>query len=269
MRYALLLSLIASPLPVGAQNVPQPARPIQDNSFLIEEAYNQEKRVVQHILVAERSRGSVTGFEFTQEWPLRGLRHQLSYSVPFELSEGISVGDAMINYRYQLRGDGDAIIAVAPRISLILPTSGTGGEPALLAFEAMMPSSIVIARQLVTHSNFGASVGQLIDPQPASDGADLGGKMTTVMLGQSVVWLAHPNLNFLIEALWQRSDFDPRSSFRARNSSTEATLAPGLRGAFNLASGMQIVPGFAIPFGIGPSSGERSVFLYLSVEHSF
>jgi hypothetical protein len=32
---------------------------------------------------------------------------------------------------------------------------------------------------------------------------------------------------------------------------------------------MQIVPGIAVPLGIGPSDGERSIFLYLSIEHPF
>jgi len=44
---------------------------IEDNSFLIEEAYNQERGVVQHISAWERSLGSSAwGFAFTQEWPL-------------------------------------------------------------------------------------------------------------------------------------------------------------------------------------------------------
>jgi hypothetical protein len=46
-------------------------------------------------------------------------------------------------------------------------------------------------------------------------------------------------------------------------------FAPGIRGAINLASGMQIVPGIAIPIGLGPSSGDRALFVYLSVEHAF
>jgi len=35
------------------------------------------------------------------------------------------------------------------------------------------------------------------------------------------------------------------------------------------ASGLQIVPGFAVPLGAGPSRGDRSVFFYLSFEHPF
>jgi hypothetical protein len=254
VRYAVLLSMLAAPFAADAQNVSKPARPIQDNSFLIEEAYNQEKRVVQHILTAERSKGLPTGMELTQEWPLGGLRHQLSYSIPFAFDDGFAIGDAMVNYRYQLRGDGDALVAVSPRISLILPTSKAGSTS---GFEAFVPASIVLARQLVTHSNAGAAIVSL--ENVGGSGSE---KMQTITLGQSLIWLAHPNLNLMFEALWQRDDFRGVSESRA-------TLAPGVRGALNLASGMQIVPGIAAPFGVGPSKGEHSLFVYFSVEHSF
>jgi len=47
------------------------ARPIEDNSFLIEEAYNQEAGVVQHISTFALQRGTRAWvYAFTQEWPL-------------------------------------------------------------------------------------------------------------------------------------------------------------------------------------------------------
>jgi hypothetical protein len=51
--------------------------------------------------------------------------------------------------------------------------------------------------------------------------------------------------------------------------SRELLVNPGIRGAINFASGLQIVPGLAFPIGIGPSAGEGGVFLYLSLEHPF
>jgi len=44
-------------------------------------------------------------------------------------------------------------------------------------------------------------------------------------------------------------------------------LSPGIRWSYNFKSGMQIVPGIAVPLGIGPSAGDHEVFLYFSVEH--
>lgn len=45
--------------------------PIQDNSFLVEEAYNQEPGVVQHISTFTRFQESKDWiYTFTQEWPV-------------------------------------------------------------------------------------------------------------------------------------------------------------------------------------------------------
>lgn len=46
-------------------------------------------------------------------------------------------------------------------------------------------------------------------------------------------------------------------------------MSPGLRWAINFPSGLQIVPGIALPMGVGPSKGERAIFFYLSFEHPF
>ena len=108
-----LLSLLAFlPLPLLAV---EPLR-IQDNSFLIEEAYNQDPRVVQHIFSMTRSRDGQWSGTFTQEWPVGGIKNQLSYTIPFtrvtDSPDGkTGVGDIALNYRYQLLGDGEAKLA--------------------------------------------------------------------------------------------------------------------------------------------------------------
>src|SRR5437773_10521171 len=50
---------------------------IQDNSFLVEEAYNQEPRVVQHIFGMTRDADHRWTGTFTQEWPAGGVEHQI------------------------------------------------------------------------------------------------------------------------------------------------------------------------------------------------
>ena len=113
-----------------AQKDIQPAKKfpeaIEDNSFFIEEAYNQERRVVQHIFeVYYYSRpDKELFFSFTQEWPVFGAKHQLSYTIPYSRLNGNALSglnDLLINYRYQLL-DEENWAAVAPRLSLILPT---------------------------------------------------------------------------------------------------------------------------------------------------
>lgn len=56
-------------------------RPLEDNSFLLEEAYNQEAGVVQQIGTFLRGRGGAWVASFTQEWPVPGIEHPLSYTL--------------------------------------------------------------------------------------------------------------------------------------------------------------------------------------------
>src|SRR5690242_7166244 len=57
---------------------------IQDNSFLIEEAYNQDAGVVQHInLFRKDPRTGEWAASYTEEWPIGGVTHQLSYTVNY------------------------------------------------------------------------------------------------------------------------------------------------------------------------------------------
>ena len=115
---------------LGQQDPAPAAAPgIQDNSFLVEEAYNQNFGVVQHISSFTRFLDSKDwNYTFTQEWPVPGdERHQLSYTLVALHSgafpgSGAGIGDVFLNYRYQLVGSGDTRVAFSPRLSLIFPT---------------------------------------------------------------------------------------------------------------------------------------------------
>ncbi len=79
----------------GAQSLPpEEAKSeipqIQDNSFLLEEAYNQEAGVVQHINTFQVFRGGAWVATFTQEWPVPRQANQLSYTIPYARVEGAS-----------------------------------------------------------------------------------------------------------------------------------------------------------------------------------
>jgi|SRR5581483_10859670 len=182
---------------------------IQDNSFLVEEAYNQEFGVVQHIQSLQRLWDSKDWvYTFTQEWPVDASpRHQLSYTLTALHSgehpaSGAGFGDVILNYRYQLVGDGEARVAFAPRLSVLLPTGnyhlgrGAGG----VGIQGVLPLSAVLARKLVTHWN----VGTTIIPRARN----AAGETATTFgynLGQSFVWLAHPRFNVLLETVFNRS----------------------------------------------------------------
>ena len=127
---ALLLLLVASPA-FAEEEDHRPASALRDNSFLIEEAYNQDEGMVQHILNTRRLRNDWFA-TFTQEWPLFGEMHQLSYTLPYSwvgIDDGHhhGFGDLMLNYRLQLLDETDSQPAVAPRVSAILPTGSERG----------------------------------------------------------------------------------------------------------------------------------------------
>lgn len=261
----LLLLLTLAPLLLSAQEAPAPGG-IQDNSFLMEEAYNQEKGIVQHISIFRSYRGS-SDFEaaFTQEWPFGGITHQLSYDLPLIRSASeTGIGDVRVNYRYQWIGSGLTPVAVSPRISIAFPTGdwkrGRGAGAA--GVEAMLPLSHVISPLLTQHVNAGAAFSPSAR-NPAGDRANAFG----ITLGHSFIVTANPNFQLMVETVYNREQEVIGES--STSWTDDLVISPGFRSALNFESGLQIVPGIAIPIGVGPSSGSRGVFFYLSFEHAF
>jgi hypothetical protein len=282
LLFAAVLYLVILPLRANARadsssaqppvvSAPQEEKtnPIQDNSFLIEEAYNQEFGVVQHINTFSRNFNSHSWqYTFTQEWPVPGIRHQLSYTLSAvrETSHtgGAGLGDTELNYRYQLIGSGDTKVAFAPRASLLIPSGnyrdghGVGGYGA----QINLPLSVVLSEHLVTHWNAGTTMVPHARNEFGDRAATYG-----YNLGQSFVWLIHPRFNALVETSWVGSE---NVVGRGRTQRVhDLLISPGVRWAYNFKSGLQIVPGIAVPVGVGPSAGEKSLFLYLSFEHPF
>lgn len=260
---AALVLVAASPAVGGAVQAP----PIRDNSFLLEEAYNQERGVVQHVgLLQHAGRRDGWQFTFSQEWPLGSQRHQLSFSLPFTGGAGSTgPGDLGLHYRLQLLGGGDEPFALAPRLAMLLPTGdpreGTGAGSA--GFQLALPASVMLGRRFVGHLNGGLTLTPSTENTAgaAATALDLGA-------GASVVWLAAPWVNLLVEGTWARID-EVVAPGRAAGRD-EAFLSPGLRFAWNLPGGRQVVPGVAWTIGVGPSAGDGSLLLaYLSFEHPF
>lgn len=254
--------------PAKSAAVPAGEGPIQDNSFLLEEAYNQEPGVIQHISTMQRDlQGGGWYYTFTQEWPIPRQRHQFSVTLSALRADGSTdggagVGDTALNYRFQLSGSGETRLAIAPRVSLMLSTGdhrqgrGAGGVGVQFNF----PVSVVLGPKVVTHVNAGVT---LVPHAKNADGdtASISGWNA----GESFVWLATPTVNPLIEVAYTRwqSVVGPGAT-----AATETVyVSPGIRFAINFKNGLQVVPGIAVPLGVGPSAGQRAVFLYLSFEH--
>ncbi len=83
---AILLLLVCQSSLVTLLAVEPPAKGIQDNSFFVEEAYNQEPGIVQHIVNVPAffmHGNNKVSFIFTQEWPILSQTHQFSYTIPY------------------------------------------------------------------------------------------------------------------------------------------------------------------------------------------
>jgi len=255
----------------SAEPLTQPASvrgPIEDNSFLIEEAYNQEAGVVQHISAFSVQRATrAWAYAFTQEWPLFSQRHQLSFTVPVVSAgrgSGSGVGDIALHYRYQLADGKRFGVLAAPRLSLLLPSGdarrerGAGGA----GVQVNLPITVEHSAHFVTHWNMGATLTPSARNAPGDEATT-----RSYNAGASVIWLALSALNVMLEVAGSRDE--AVSGPGERVPSRSLLLSPGIRGAIDFSSGLQIVPGIAVPIGIGPSRGDRRLFLYLSFEHPF
>jgi hypothetical protein len=240
----------------------RPAKALQDNSFLIEEAYNQEAGVVQHIATLRRQQRDWF-FSFTQEWPIKNETHQFSYTVPYSWlrSEGQRAqgfGDLMLNYRYQLSAETATMPAIAPRVSLILPTgnSGNGVGSGSAGVQALIPVSKIVSDRVTLHAN--AGVTRYFDVQ--------GLQPTSYVVGGSAIYAVTREFNLMLEALheWNESVNDLREIERERS----FIISPGFRYAFNLDAG-QLVVGLAAPIKFNHERTDYGAFVYLSFEHSF
>lgn len=216
---------------------------ITDNSFLIEESFNQERDVFQNIFTWTRGPHGAWQGVFTQEWPAPNMTHQFSYTIPFSGSpETTGLNDVLLNYRYQLLKEGAGWPAVSPRLSVILPTGrerdGLGSGETGLQFN--IPASKQFGN-FYLHANGGATWLH-------------GGEWTT-LIGGSVIWRAAPMWNLMLEAIGEPGE--------------SLTWSPGFRYGWDLPSG-QVVVGAAVPVTRDGNRATTTAFLlYFSYEPRF
>ena len=247
---------------------------ISDNSFFVEEAYNQEPGVVQHILTAFYNRDITPGsddesldFSFTQEWPLFSQTHQLSYTLPYSFAESGNrarngLGDLLLNYRYQAFFDERSLAAFAPRLSLILPSgdSRRGFGEDTVGGQINLPFSTAIGSRWFAHLNIGAT---FLPDAASARRRDL----RHFNLGASAIYAGTRDVHFLCE--WIGNWEEGLNSHDRRRREFSSILSPGVRKAFNFSNGSQLVLGVAAPFGLTGSAPDYGIFLYVSFEHFF
>jgi len=234
-----------------------------DNSFLVEEAYNQEEGVVQHILTFTRDRASgAWALSFTQELPAPTQAHQLSYTLTYaDGGEGggeRQFGDVLLNYRYQAAYE-EGKLAFAPRLSAVFPSGSTATGTGFRGFGAQvgLPVSVRLNGWLEAHSNL------TFTWVPSGKAGSEAAEWLSWSAGQSFVVSFTPRLNLLLEALFVATE---RRVGGVTSKDDALLLSPGVRWGLDLPHDLQVVLGLAAPLGVGPSAGERALFAYLSVE---
>lgn len=242
---------------------------IKDNLFLMEEAYNQDPNVTQHIQTFLYAPASGSwGYDLTSEWPLFTQRHQISFSLPV-ISVGDqnapALGDIVLNYRLQALGmGGEGPLFITPRLTLILPTGDytAGAGRGVFGVETALAVSLELGDILDTHYNAGLA----ISPGARSTG---GASATAVdyNLGFAVVWFAQPWMNVFSEAIYSSTANVIDDGTIERDH--VFTLNPGLRFGIDFPFGLQIVPGISAPIEFSVAGVTASILGYLSFEHGF
>jgi DtxR family transcriptional regulator, Mn-dependent transcriptional regulator len=267
-RTVAMLLLAASSLraQTPAASPPEPFR-IVDNSFLVEEAFNQEPGIFQNILGAMRIGGGWSA-SFTQEWPIASERHQFSYTLSFlDVGAETGVGDTLLHYRYQAMREQPGRPAFSPRVSLLVPSGshrrGLGaGSPGL---QGNLPFSKQTG-DWYWHWNAGLTW----IPRAESTFGQAGGAvvrhaaLTSPFLAASSIYRLRPMLCLMLESV---VSFDQSIEETGAHRDTSFTLSPGLRTGWNIGDKQAIV-GFAMPT-TWSDAASTGVFLYMSYELPF
>jgi DtxR family Mn-dependent transcriptional regulator len=257
----LLTSLATSAAAQPPGTPPPPASEpfkISDNSFLVEEAFNQEAGVFQNIFNAARSDGSWNE-TFTQEWPVVSQKHQFSYTLAWGNDDGGGTfGDTLLNYRYQAMLEGPGRPAFSPRLSVILPTASERGGDGSAGLQFNLPFSKRTG-EVYWHWNAGLTWLPSVQSEDGTRNVQ-----SPFLAGSAIVRLL-PMLHAMLESVLL---FDEQPNVGTAREKT-FTLSPGVRGGWNLGD-KQLVFGFAVPFTwTGDEEHDVAAFLYASYELPF
>jgi hypothetical protein len=257
LRTACLLLCLA-PAAAAQQAALDPRRPfeISDNSFLVEEAFNQEAGIFQNILLIQHPGAGAWSFEFTQEWPLGGQRHQLSYTVPIEAVRPAGAGDydvargtIALNYRYQLSTEAGGGPATSPRLSVLIPRNEISDQ---WGVQFNFPLSKQFAN-LYLHANAGLTVDGI-----ASDNSD-----ARWHTAASLIYRAWPMVHLMVESVYRANEHET-----ATGREDGWLVSPGVRAGFNLGD-HQLVLGVAVPIGLLNDNDTQDFIAYISYELPF
>jgi len=256
---AVCLCLIAASAAAQTAAPPDDDWKITDNSFLVEEAFNQEAGIVQNIFGLQHLTVRDWQFTFTQEWPAPGVRHQLSYTLPVQSLDGHSgMGDVLVNYRLQVLEEGPGRPAFSPRVSAILPSGSTAAGAGTHGVQFNLPVS-KRSGDFYFHGNGGVTWQRTRDHVT----------LVTPTAAGSVIYRVRQMLNLMLEGVVAGAHATAESEPGAPTTSgwvRAATISPGVRGGWNVADDKQIIVGAAMPVTFSGGETDRALFLYFSYE---
>jgi hypothetical protein len=260
MFFGQFVTAASAQPPAAGSGVPTPEPfKILDNSFLVEEAFNQEAGVFQNIFGITHS-GKSWGASFVQEWPVLSQSHQLSYTLTW--AGGLGTGawsDTFLNYRFQALTEGPGRPAFSPRISAIFPTGSDGGGYDTFGVQVNLPFSKQ-SGDLYFHWNAGMTW------LPSVDDGDDHHSLESPFVAASAIYRLGPMFHPMLELV---GSFSEQPDGGVTSHITSFTLSPGGRGGWNIGD-HQLILGVAVP--ITWTEGDvrdTAVFLYASYELPF
>ncbi len=289
--YLLALLLLLLHLSTQAQNTDLASMPkkgsylyfnqpaFEDNSFLLEEAFNQPMGVIQHVasLSWNKLKQGDVNFNFTQEIPITDLKHQFSYSLNYSLMKSVDrgntksgFGDMYISYRPSLMNEKQWMM-LAPRITLILPTGNASQGLGQGGWGGQLNVAITkrLSRRLITHYNFGATFIYKADYYPDTTTEPVPTYQRNLYhknAGIGLIWIAQRKCHVMLECT---SNFTQSIKNNGRTfTQHQGIVSPGLRYCIDNGK-MQIVPGVAVPLTIAGGTMDVGVLFYLSFEPDY
>jgi DtxR family transcriptional regulator, Mn-dependent transcriptional regulator len=265
LRIAVAILSLSGPAFAQAVALTPASEPFQimDNSFLVEEAFNQPAGIFQNILGVVRS-GDAWAAAFTQEWPVGSEAHQFSYSAAvLDSGTHVGFGDVFLTYRYQASTEAAGRPAFSPRISVILPSGSAarGLGDGSFGLELNLP----VSRQAGDWQWHGNGGVRWLTDADAGDETGREERLVSPFVAGSVIYRLRPMLYLMLESV---VGFDESIHPDGTGRHTSFTLSPGLRGGWNLAD-HQLVLGAALPITWTDRASNTGLFLYLSYELGF
>jgi hypothetical protein len=230
---------------------------IEDNSFLVEEAFNQSPGVIQYTVINQVNRG-IAELNLECEMPLKGEFHQLSVSIPAKVFQStVGIEDIMISYRPLLL-DRHRWAMVTPRVSVILPTGkvSRGFGDGSWGIECNVALTKQLSRRLISHVNVGSSSSfKKMQEQLHQN------RLHYESAGTSLIFAAAKGLDLMAEVTTSNVKLDSNAA-----STWNFIGNPGFRFCLKM-NQFLVVPGMSAPFTLLSGRATVSeVLIYISIE---